>query len=123
PPRPDFTEPDLTAERAEAYTDTLAPLPAVAAAWRVPDPVADLAGYLPFVVLTEVLTDGDASRLVERMVLKDRSVTSVGGYIGFLGGPFAAPGPTRALFEAALPPGGDAPKVLAAMDEDCRRIA
>ena len=30
------------------------------------DPVTDFAGYLPYVVLAEVLTDGDASRLVER---------------------------------------------------------
>ena len=60
-------------------------LPAVAAAWRVPDPIHDLPAYLPFVVLAEVLTDGDASRLVHRMVLRDRSVTSVAGYIGFMG--------------------------------------
>ena len=123
PPRPDFAEPDLTAERGETYTDTLAPMPAVAAAWRVPDPITDLAGYLPFVVLTEVLTDGDASRLVERMVLKDRSVTSVGGYIGFMGEPFAVRDPTAVVLQAHLPPGGDVPKVLATMDEECRRIA
>jgi zinc protease len=75
PTRPDFTEPDLTAERRSSYEDRLAPLPAVAAAWRVPDPIKDLEGYLPYVVLAEVLTDGDASRLVERLVLRDRTVT------------------------------------------------
>ena len=73
PERPDFTEPDLTTERRTSYTDRLAPLPAVASAWRVPDPVADFAGYLPYVVLAEVLTDGDASRLVERLVQRDRA--------------------------------------------------
>ena len=73
PPRPDFAEPDLTGERREAYTDALAPLPAFAAAWRVPDPISDLGGYLPYVVLAEVLTDGDASRLVRRLVLTDRT--------------------------------------------------
>src|SRR5688500_14420809 len=36
PPRADFAEPDLTGERRDAYTDKLAPLPAVACAWRVP---------------------------------------------------------------------------------------
>src|SRR5690606_34087031 len=65
PPRPDFGEPDLTSERRSSYVDRLAPLPAVAAAWRVPDPINDFQAYLPYVVLAEVLTDGDASRLVE----------------------------------------------------------
>src|SRR5207245_10271398 len=116
PRPPTFAEPHLTAERRETHPDTLAPMPAVAAAWRVPDPITDLAGYLPFVVLTEVLTDGDASRLVERMVLKDRSVTSVGGYIGFMGEPFAVRDPTAVVLQAHLPPGGDVPKVLATMD-------
>ena len=66
PVLPDFAEPDLAAERRHSYTDRLAPLPAVASAWRVPDPLTDLAGYLPYVVLAEVLTDGDASRLVDQ---------------------------------------------------------
>jgi zinc protease len=123
PSRPDFTEPDLTAERRESYTDKLAPLPAVAAAWRVPDPIADLTGYLPYVVLAEVLTDGDASRLVERMVQRDRTVTSVGGYVGFMGEPFAVRDPTALLLQAHLPPGGDVGKVIDTMDEECRRIA
>jgi len=79
PPRPSFDEPDLTGERRQAYTDPHAPLAAVAAAWRVPDPVRDFPAYLTYVVLAEVLTDGDASRLVERLVLRDRTVTSVGG--------------------------------------------
>ena len=51
PARPDFAEPRPDAERRESYTDGLAPLPAVAAGWRVPDPIADFAGYLPYVVL------------------------------------------------------------------------
>src|SRR5262249_30976061 len=73
PQRPDFDEPDLTAERREAYVDRLAPLPAVASAWRVPNPITDFTGYLPYVVLAEVLTDGDASRLVRRLVQTDRT--------------------------------------------------
>jgi predicted Zn-dependent peptidase len=123
PPRPDFAEPDLTAERRDAYIDSLAPLPAVAAAWRVPDPILDLPAYLPFVVLAEVLTDGDASRLVHRLVLRDRSVTSVGGYLGFMGEPFAARDPTALVLQAHLPPGGDAEKVLRTIDEECQCIA
>jgi predicted Zn-dependent peptidase len=123
PARPSFAEPDLTAERRQSYTDPLAPLPAVAAAWRVPDPVTDFAAYLPYVVLAEVLTDGDASRLVERLVLTDRSVTSVAGYIGFMGEPFEVRDPTALVLQCHLPPGGDVDKVLRTVDEELERLA
>jgi predicted Zn-dependent peptidase len=123
PPRPAFAEPDLGGERREQYTDRLAPLPAFAAAWRVPDPIADFAGYLPYVVLAEVLTDGDASRLVRRLVLTDRSVTNVGGYVSFMGEPFDVRDPTALLVQAHLPPGGDVGAVLGAIGEETDRIA
>jgi zinc protease len=123
PIRPDFSEPDLTTERRESYVDPLAPLPAIAAAWRVPNPLTDFAGYLPYVVLAEVLTDGDASRLVERLVLKDRTVTSVGGYLGFMGEPFEVRDPTALLLQAHLPPGGSSDKVLLTIDEELDRLA
>jgi predicted Zn-dependent peptidase len=122
PVRPDFGEPDLTDERRESYADRLAPLPAVASAWRVPDPITDFAGYLPYVVLAEVLTDGDASRLVERLALRDRTVSSVGGYLGFMGDPFDARDPTAFLVQAHLPPGGDVDKVLRTVDEELDRL-
>jgi zinc protease len=123
PVRPDFTEPDLTAERRATYTDKLAPLPAVACAWRVPDPVTDFAAYLPYVVLAEVLTDGDASRLVERLVQRDRTATSIGGYLGFMGEEYAVRDPTALLLQAHLPPGGDVDKVLRTVDEELERLA
>ncbi|GLZ81971.1 peptidase M16 [Actinorhabdospora filicis] len=123
PARPDFGEPDLTAERRSSYTDALAPLPAIASAWRVPDPVKDLPGYLPYVVLAEVLTDGDASRLVERLVSRDRVATSVGGYLGFMGEPFAVRDPTALVLSSHLPPGGDPDKLLTTVDEEIARLA
>jgi predicted Zn-dependent peptidase len=123
PERPTFAEPDLTSERRESYTDPLAPLPAVAAAWRVPDPINDYAAYLPYVVLAEVLTDGEASRLVERLVLRDRIVTSVAGYMGFMGEPWEVRDPTALLLQAHLPPGGDVDKVLRTVDEELDRLA
>jgi zinc protease len=123
PQRPSFTEPDLTEERRQSYTDRLAPLPAFAAAWRVPDPIADFAAYLPYVVLAEVLTDGDASRLVQRLVLTDRSVTYVAGYVSFMGDALDVRDPTAFLLQAHLPPGGDVNAVLAATHEETERVA
>ncbi|MDI6099630.1 pitrilysin family protein [Actinoplanes sp. NEAU-A12] len=128
PPRPapvlpDFDEPDLTGERRESYTDRIAPLPAVAAGWRVPDPISDFESYLPFVVLAEVLTDGDASRLVERLVQRDRTATTLGGYLGFMGDEYQVRNPTAMLLQAHMPPGGDAGKVLRTIDEELDRLA
>jgi predicted Zn-dependent peptidase len=123
PARPDFAEPAPAGRRASAYEDRLAPLPAVAAAWRVPDPIGDFAGYLPYVVLAEVLTDGDAARLVERLVLRDRLVTSIGGYLGFMGEPFAVRDPTALLLHAHLPPGGSVTTVLDVVDQELDRLA
>jgi predicted Zn-dependent peptidase len=123
PTRPDFDEPDLTEEKRSSYTDGYAPLPAVAMCWRVPDPIGRLTDYLPYVVLAEVLTDGDAARLQRRLVLDDRTATSVGGYLGFMGEPFEVRDPTALLLQAHLPPGGDANKVLATVDEELDRLA
>jgi predicted Zn-dependent peptidase len=123
PQHPGFTEPDLTGERRESYVDRLAPLPALASAWRIPNPIDEFGEYLPYVVLAEVLTDGDASRLVQRLVQRDRTATSIGGYIGFLGEPYEVRDPTALLLQAHLPIGGDVDKVLRTIDEECERIA
>jgi predicted Zn-dependent peptidase len=89
----------------------------------VPDPVGEFEAYLPYVVLAEVLTDGDASRLVERIVQRDRTATTIGGYIGFMGDEYGVRNPTALLLQAFLPPGGDAEKVLRTVDEELDRLA
>jgi len=114
---------DLADERRSRYTDNLAPLPAFASAWRVPDPIDDFEAYLPYVVLAEVLTDGDASRLVQRLVLTDRSVTNVAGYVSVMGEPFDVRDPTALILQAHLPPGGDVEAVLSTTAQECDRLA
>ncbi|GAB3235229.1 pitrilysin family protein [Glycomyces halotolerans] len=123
PIHPPFDEPDPTAERRESYVDPRATLPAVALAWRVPDPVSELTGFLPYVVLGELLTDGDASRLVERLVHQDRSATAVAAHATFMAEPFASRGPTALLVQAFLPPSTDVDTVLATVQEELARIA
>jgi zinc protease len=123
PTRPSFAEPDLTAERRAQAVDPRAPLPAVAAAWRVPDPVADLGAYLPYLVLVELLTDGDASRLQQRLVKRDRIATEVLAYLGFMGNPFDVRDPTALIFEAYHPHAASADVVLSAVDDELDRLA
>ena len=122
PERPSFSEPWPTEERRTTAYDRLVPTPAVAMAWRVPDP-SDLETYLPYVVLAEVLTDGDASRLQERMLLQDRSATSISGYLGLLGDPLDARVPTPFLLEVHHPEETPLATVVATVDEELARLA
>jgi predicted Zn-dependent peptidase len=117
-----FAEPELAEERRSVVHDSLAPAPAVALAWRTPDP-KNLTTYLPYVVLTEVLTDGDASRLQDRLLLKDRIATSVGGYLGIMGDPLDARDPTPLLLEVHHAPDVEADTVIRAIDEELERLA
>jgi predicted Zn-dependent peptidase len=117
-----FAEPELTEERRSVVHDSLAPAPAVALAWRTPDP-KNLTTYLPYVVLTEVLTDGDASRLQNRLLLKDRIATSVGGYLGIMGDPLDARDPTPLLLEVHHAPDVEADTVIRAIDEELERLS
>lgn len=122
PERSSFAEPMPTEERRATVHDRLAPAPAVALAWRVPDP-ADLETYLPYVVLAEVLTDGDASRLQERMLLQDRSATHISGYLGLLGDPLDARDPTLMLLEVHHPEETPVDMVLDTVEEELTRLA
>ncbi|MBO3735483.1 M16 family metallopeptidase [Glycomyces niveus] len=123
PVHPSFDEPDLSAERRVSYTDERATLPAAAIAWRVPDPVTELDEFLPYVVLGELLTDGDASRLVERLIHTDRTATAVAAHTTFMAEPFASRGPTVMLVQAFLPPGTVVDTVLGTVQEELARIA
>ncbi|MGB8649025.1 MAG: pitrilysin family protein [Mycobacteriales bacterium] len=121
-PPPSFAEPQLTAERRSLVEDRLAPAPAVAMAWRTSDP-ADLAGFLPYVVLAEVLTDGDAARLQDRLLLKDRTATSVGGYVGIMGDPLDARDPTPLMIEVHHPAEVGVDSIITTVDEEIDRLA
>jgi zinc protease len=122
PERPSFAEPWPTQERRATVHDRLAPAPAVAMAWRVPDP-QDLTTYLPYVVLPEVLTDGDASRLQERMLLQDRNATHISGYLGLLGDPLDARDPTLLLLEVHHPEETSLDTVLTTVEQEIDKLA
>jgi zinc protease len=123
PVRPSFGEPVPSTERRREEIDALAPQPAFAAGFRVPDPVADLAAYLPYVLLTEVLSAGDASRLEQRLVQKDRLVTSVEAYLGTFGDPFDQRDPLLFTLEAYHPPQSNPDQILGVVDEELDRLA
>jgi zinc protease len=85
PPHGPFPEPRPDDDRHKAIPDAQAPQPAFVSAYRVPDPVGELDAFVPYVVLSNVLSDGDASRLRTRLVHKDRNVTDVSCMLGTFG--------------------------------------
>jgi zinc protease len=123
PARADYAEPELTGQRRSVHHDRHAPLPAVAAGWRVPDPVAEWDAYLPFVLLTHAMSDGQASRLHHRLVRAERTVASLRCHLGLLSDPFDERHPTVLAFTARQSANDPADVVLDAVDDEFARLA
>jgi len=123
PPRPSFAEPPPDGERHGLRVDPLAPRPAVAVGYRVPDPLGPLADYVPYVLLGEVLADGDASRLEQRLVQRDRLATDVSAGVGIMGGAFDVRDPTGFVVEARHPADVGVDDLLVALDAELDRVA
>lgn len=123
PRRPTFAEPAVTHERRSEQVDALATVPALAAGWRMPHPTKEFDAHLATVVLGEVLAEGDASRLQQRLVLRDRSAVSVEAYAGTFGDPFEQRDPQLFTVTAVHPQAVTADTVLDAAQEEIDRVA
>ncbi|HVL84092.1 MAG TPA: pitrilysin family protein [Mycobacteriales bacterium] len=122
PPPRSFGEPPPAGERRRAVPDAHAPLPALAVGYRLPDPAADLDGYLGHALLGSVLGDGEAARLQRRLVHADGLVTDVSAGAGLMG-PLDARDPDTFTITAVHPASVDADRVLAAVDDELDRLA
>lgn len=89
---PDLSEPPQTAEKRAERTDPLAPKPGLQVAWRVPPRHTD--DFYAMGLIEDLLSGGDDSRLVQRLV-RDKGLTdSVSGGINpYLGSQFSYNGP------------------------------
>ncbi|WP_438386945.1 M16 family metallopeptidase [Actinopolyspora saharensis] len=123
PERPSFAEPFLEGEQRDRQQDPHAPLPAVALGYRLPDPVAELDSYLANVVLGEVLSDGDASRLQQRLVYQDSLVVDVHAGAGLMGAPLDARDPDTFTVTAVHSPEVSTDRVVEAIDSELDRLA
>ncbi|HEV7534547.1 MAG TPA: pitrilysin family protein [Acidimicrobiia bacterium] len=122
PPLGSFAEPVPTEERREVHHDPLAPLAAVAVGYRVPDPINQWEDYVASAVLTDLLAEGTAARLYQRLVKRDQLASHVGGMLGTFGDPFDVRDPTMLQLLAYHPPGGVDP-LLDAIDEEVAAVA
>jgi zinc protease len=123
PPTAATGEPLPTGVRRDAVEDRLAPAPAVAIGWRVPDPVAEFEAYLGTVLLAELLSEGDASRLERRLVHDDRIAIAQSSYVGMFGDPFDVRDATLFTTQVHHPAGVPVDRVLDAVHEEVARVA
>jgi predicted Zn-dependent peptidase len=84
--------------------------------------VTELDGYLAHLVLASILSDGDGSRLQQRLVHREPLVTDVGAGAGLFG-PFEAREPDTFSITAIHAPDVSPERVLAALDEELEKLA
>jgi zinc protease len=123
PQRPSFGEPFPTGELRGKQVDPHAPLPAVALGYRLPDPVGEIDAYLSNVVLAALLSDGDASRLQQRLVHRENLVVDVHAGAGLMGAPLDARDPDTFTFTAIHTPDVGVERVTGAIDEELDELA
>ena len=123
PPLPPTGEPSPTGARHGVVEDPLAPAPAVALGWRVPDPVGAFDDYLASVLLAELLSEGDASRLERRLVHDDRIAIAQSSYLGLFGDPFDVRDATLLTAQVHHPAAVPVDRVVAAVQEEIARVA
>jgi predicted Zn-dependent peptidase len=85
--------------------------------------VAEFDRYLGAVLLAELLSEGDASRLERRLVHDDRIAIAQSSYVGLFGDPFDVRDATLLTTQVHHPAGVPVGKVLTAVHEEFARVA
>ncbi|PYS95521.1 MAG: hypothetical protein DMF65_14090, partial [Acidobacteria bacterium] len=115
PPDVDVSEPEEVAARNEVYRDPFAQLPAIMLGWKVPP--RRTADYYALSLASDLLLDGDSSRLYQRLVKDEESVVGIQGGIGERRGP-------STLYVFAIPkPGHSTGAIRATIQEEIKRLA
>ena len=105
PKAPDFAEGLNTQEKRIQQSDALAQVPAIAAAWKMPD--RGSKDQAPMAVLGALLADGDASRFYQRLVKGDQMALNTSSLYG-LTDPWTYDGPTLFTVFALYKPNASA---------------
>ena len=115
----DFTEPLNTAEKRVEQSDTLAQVPAIAAAWKMPD--RGSKDQAPMAVLGELLAGSDASLFYQGIVKGRELALNVDALYG-LTSPWEYDGPTLYTVFFVYKPTTNADAMLTAMDEEIAKV-
>jgi predicted Zn-dependent peptidase len=115
PPPVDVKEPDGVAARRELYRDPFAQLPAVMLGWKAPARRTD--DFYSLSLASDLLLDGDSSRLYLQLVKGEESVVGIQGGMGERRGP-------SSLYVFAIPkPGHTTDEIRATIQAEIRRLA
>ncbi|HZT60701.1 MAG TPA: pitrilysin family protein [Pyrinomonadaceae bacterium] len=115
PPPVDVSEPVEVSTRSELYLDPFAQLPAVMLGWKVP--TRRTPDYYALALASDLLLDGDSSRLYQRLVKDEESVVGIQGGIGERRGP-------STLYVFAIPkPGHPTDEIRATIQHEVERLA
>jgi zinc protease len=123
PTRPSFSEPLPDGERRGTRQDRLAPLPALALGYRVPDPIEDDQRYFATVLLVSLLSSGPASRLFDRLVRRDKLAADVGAMWGGLDSAWYSRDPNYVAVIAHYPTVDLTGPIISAVDAELESIA
>ncbi|MGB7844183.1 MAG: pitrilysin family protein [Candidatus Acidiferrum sp.] len=114
PPQPDLTEPRQEAEKRVTKKDPLAPRPAIAIGYHMPE--RNTPEYYAMGLIEQMLVEGDDSLLHKELVQKRGLTGGVDGGINLLGNMFNYYGPMLLTAEARFDPTTKPETVLEAMD-------
>jgi predicted Zn-dependent peptidase len=115
PPPVDVSEPEEVASRGEVYRDPFAQLPAIMLGWKLPP--RRTPDFYALSLGTDLLLDGDSSRLYQRLVKEEESVVAIQGGLGERRGP-------STLYVFAIPrPGHTTEAIRATIREEVERLA
>jgi predicted Zn-dependent peptidase len=115
PPPVDVSEPPEVSELHETYRDPFAQLPAIMLGWKVPP--RRTVDFYALSLASDLLLDGDSSRLYQRLVKDEESVVGIQGGLGERRGP-------STLYVFAIPkPGHSTEEIRATIHEEIERLA
>jgi predicted Zn-dependent peptidase len=114
PPPVDVSEPVEVAARSEIYRDPFAQLPAIMLGWKVPP--RRTPDFYALSLGSDLLLDGDSSRLYQRLVKDEESVVGIQGGMGERRGP-------STFYIFAIPkPGHTTEAIRATIQEEVERL-
>jgi predicted Zn-dependent peptidase len=114
PPQPDLTEPRQEKEKIVVKKDPLAPRPAIAIGYQMPE--RNTPEYYAMGLLEQMLIEGDDSLLRQELVQKRGLTDSIEGGINMLGNMFNYKGPMLLAADITYDPTTKAETVIGAID-------
>lgn len=122
PQTPDTLEGLGKAEKRIQQTDKMAQVPALAFGWRMPERTSK--DHAAAVVLTDLLSNGQASRLTQELVKGKQLLLNLNGGINWpLDNAWNYSGPTLCTLFGLYKPGTNPDVVLKTVDENLKQIA